>query len=211
MTLVEVLLVLAIVAILTLMYLVSLPKQHIRAPGIQCINNLKQAGLATRVWEGDHNDKYPPQESATNGGSREFTTGPNVWRSFQVMSNELSTPKVVICPADADRIDATNFTFFNNSNVSFFYGVDANETNPAALLVGDRNLTNDLPLKNAVMELTTNQFPRWTKGLHETYGNIGLSDGSVQRVSNSGLRNATINSGLATNRLQMPILGPRGL
>jgi hypothetical protein len=58
------------------------------------------------------------------------------------------------------------------------------------------------------MELTTNQSPRWTKELHKTYGNIGLSDGSVQQVYATNLQALLEHSGLATNRLQMPVLGP---
>src|SRR5438046_1561788 len=60
-----------------------------RAQRIQCVNNLKQTGLATRVWEGDNGGKYPWSIPGTNGGTMEFLTGPNVWRHFQVMSNEL--------------------------------------------------------------------------------------------------------------------------
>ena len=198
-------------AILALMFLLaSLPRHtYSHAPGVQCVNNLKQCGLATRVWEGDNNDKYPPQVSVTNGGSMELTTGPNAWRTFQVMSNELSTPKVVICPEDSIRFAATNFTFFNNSNVSFFFGVDA-KRNQSRLLssLAIAISPTTCSLKNAVMELTTNQSPRWTKTLHETYGNIGLSDGSVQRAYATNLQSLLVNSGLATNRLQMPILGP---
>jgi hypothetical protein len=208
-TLIEVLMV---IAALILLAAALLSQMMYKAPvmRISCVNNVKQIGLACRVWEGDNNDKYPPQVSATNGGSMEYITGPNVWHHFQVMSNELSTPKVVFCPAESDRnrFLATNFVSFCNSNVSFFFGVDAIETIPGAFLVGDRNLTNGMPLKNAVMELTTNQSPRWTRALHQTYGNIGLADGSVQQVYNTNLQALIEHSGVATNRLQMPILNP---
>ena len=53
------------------------------AERIQCVNNLKQVGLAIRVWAGDNNEKYPT--------------------SLIVMSNELSTTKVLICPSDKAR------------------------------------------------------------------------------------------------------------
>lgn len=92
MTLLEVLVVLLVVVFLvTVFVLPTLNPGPQRAPRIQCVNNLKQIGLATRVWEGDNNDRYPPQVPGTNGGSMDFMTGPNVWRTFQVMSNELST------------------------------------------------------------------------------------------------------------------------
>jgi len=147
MTLLEVLAVLAAISILLAMYLSTLPRRPYMR--IQCVNNLKQVALATRVWGVDNNDKYPTAVPATNGGAMEYITGPNAWRIYQVMSNELSTPKVVICPDETDhsRFTATNFTYFNNSNISFFIGVDANEATPQAILSGDRNPTNGMPLK----------------------------------------------------------------
>jgi hypothetical protein len=210
MTLVEVLGVMAAVAILLALYLASLPKQwHHGSPGIQCVNNLKQIGLATRVWEGDNNDKYPTAVSVTNGGAMEFTTGPNAWKNYQVMSNELSTTKVLLCPVDRDRFLATNFTHLNNSNLSFFVGVDANETVTNAILSGDRNITNGMPLKNALLELTTNRLSGWNSELHGSRGNLVLADCSVRpNISSVGLQNAVANSGFATNRLQIPILAP---
>jgi competence protein ComGC len=209
MTLLEILVVCAVLAVLAA---VLLPEMLRPAKGypyrIQCVNNLKQVAIACRVWEGDNNDKYPPMVSATNGGSMEYTTGLNVFRHFQVMSNELSTPKVIICPQDSARILAADFTWLNNSNISFFFGIEASETNPAALLSGDRNITNGTVIKNAMLDLTTNRPSGWTSEIHKGVGNIALSDGSVQQVSIIGLRHTVANTGFATNRLQMPVLTP---
>jgi type II secretory pathway pseudopilin PulG len=208
-TLLEILVVCAVLGILAVMVLPQMlrPQQMARAPRIQCVNNLKQVGLAARVWEGDHGDKYPMFESVTNGGSMEFITGTNAWCHFQVMSNELSTPKVLICPAD-DRTLATNFTWLNNSNLSFFVGIDATETNPAAMLSGDRNITNGTPTKDGLLELTAAKPAAWTSTIHKNVGNIGLADGSIQQVSIAGLQTTVANTGFATNRLQMPVLTP---
>jgi prepilin-type processing-associated H-X9-DG protein len=202
-TLIEIFVILAVIAALAAVLIPALHVAKVRAQRITCDGNLKGVGLAYRVWEGDHTNLYPMQVSSTNGGTMEFITGTNAWRHFQVMSNELSTPKVLICPAD-DRSSATNFGCLNNSNLSYFVGIDANETNPQLILSGDRNITNGTLVKNGVLDLTTNKAAGWTAELHNGVGNIGLADGSVQQVNILGLRNTVAYTGLATNRLQMP-------
>jgi prepilin-type N-terminal cleavage/methylation domain-containing protein len=210
MTLLEILVVCAVLAILAVILLPTIMPvpHHYGYAGPQCVNNLKQTALACRVWEGDNNDKFPPFVSVTNGGSMEYVNTPNVWRHFQVMSNELSTPKVLVCPQDTARFVATNFTFMNNSNISFFFGVDASDSNPNMILSGDRNITNGTPVKNAMLNLTTNRPAGWTSEIHNKVGNLALADGSIQQVSISGLRMTVTNTGFATNRLQMPVLRP---
>ena len=140
MTLFEVLVVVAIVMILVAILLPILGRSHRRYPSgrIQCINNLKQVGLAFRIWEGDNGDRYPMAVSITNGGAMEPVAGGNVAAVFQVMSNELSTPKILSCPEDGHRLIATNFTTdLTNRKISYFVGIDAMETNVQMFLSGD--------------------------------------------------------------------------
>jgi prepilin-type processing-associated H-X9-DG protein len=210
MTLVEVIVVMAVVMVLIAMLLPALSRPHATNCYISCVNNLKQVGLCCRIWEGDHGDKYPWAVSQTNGGTMEFTSGPNAFRHFQVMSNELSTPKTVMCPAetDKDRLVATNFQNFNNSNISFFVGIQAVETNPMMILAGDHNITNGISIRNGLLDLTTNSLARWTSEVHKNVSNVALADGSVQMLTIAGLRATIANTGLSTNWLQMPVLAP---
>jgi prepilin-type processing-associated H-X9-DG protein len=173
---------------------------------INCISNLKQIGLAFRLWEGDHNDKYPMQISVTNGGAMELVRAGNVAACFQVMSNELSTPKILLCPADTRRIWATNFSAdFDNSHISYFVGLDADETKPQMFLSGDDNFAiGGVPVKSGVLQLLTNAPVTWTKTRHKFVGNIGMADGHVEQITVSGLTNALIQTGVATNRLLIP-------
>ena len=46
--------------------------------------------------------------STANGGTMELVNGRNVWINFLVMSNELTTPKLLYCPADVNGFSATN-------------------------------------------------------------------------------------------------------
>src|SRR4026208_106088 len=74
-----------------------------RVKRINCTCNLKQVGLSYKQWALDNQDRYPMQVSVTNGGTMEFVNSGVVWVHFRVLSNELSTPKVLSCPADEGR------------------------------------------------------------------------------------------------------------
>ena len=173
---------------------------------IQCVNNLKQIGLAFRIWEGDNGDKFPMQVPAKKGGAMEPAARGNVAPIFQVMSNELSTPKILVCPADADRFAAKNFTSgFDNSHVSYFAGLDAADDKPTMFLAGDDNFAMDGdPVKSDLLLLATNAPVSWTAARHINHGNIGLADGSVWTTDDKQLVQKLIDTGVATNRLALP-------
>ena len=79
----------------------------------------------------------------------------NAARIFQIMSNELSTPKILVCPADFKRQPALDFQSLQPANVSYrvYSGTNVNETNPQEVLAV-------CPIHN----------------------NVLLSDGSVQKM-----------------------------
>lgn len=207
MTLIELLTILAVIALFVALLASAVGRAKAKSIRMCCVNDLKQVGIAFRTWAYDHNNEYPMAVSETNGGSMDFTAGPNVFRHFQVMSNEVSTPKILLCPTEWDgpHTYATNgWSSFSNSNLSYFIGVDARETNAMMLLSGDRNITDGTALKNGLLELTTNNPASWTREMHKKIGNVLLVDGSVQQDNSAWLQTNIANSGVATNRLQMP-------
>lgn len=203
-TLIEVLVIITTIAILAGLLLPALSTggSHMR---IKCVSNLKQVGVSYRLWASENGDKFPMQIRMTNGKVVEpaFTQTPAT--IFQVMSNQLADPKILVCPQDTNHWPATNFSSkLKNFQVSYFVGLDADEKLPARFLSGDRNLTNGTRLRQGVLELTTNQPAGWTGEIHKDHGNIGFADGSVQQLNNARLQKAVQDTGLATNRLAMP-------
>jgi prepilin-type N-terminal cleavage/methylation domain-containing protein len=219
-TLMELLVVIVVLAIL-LATIDFGPSQNVkgRAQRLNCVNNLHHIGIAYNVWAEDNDGKYPMQVSTTNGGSMELVAkGENVWINFLVMSNELSTPKVLYCTADADRVCATNFSSDLKGKISYFVGLDASTNRPQAFLSGDDNFAiNNTPVKSGLLELSTNTFITWSSGRHVSpnshfwtasrdrfIGNIGMADGSIQGLSALRLQQSLQQTGLATNRLAIP-------
>lgn len=205
-TITEVLVTVVAVCLLALVALAQSEDSQARSQRIRCVNNLKQIGLSYRVWAGGHNDKYPMQVSTTNGGTMGLANGRNAWIIFFVMSKELNTPQILICPQDTKRTPATNFSRgFNNDNVSYFVGLDANLDHPQMFLSGDDNFAvGGASVKSGLLRLWTNTPITWTAARHQFVGNIGLADGSVQQLTTKGLQQALQQTGVATNRLAIP-------
>jgi type II secretory pathway pseudopilin PulG len=65
------------------MLIPALAKAKDKAQRINCVNNLRQIGLAARMYANDHEEVFP--------------------KDFQAMQQELNSPKILFCPADPDK------------------------------------------------------------------------------------------------------------
>ena len=203
MTLFEVAVVIATLLIVAALFLPRLAETR----RIDCVNNLRQVGIAFRVWAGDNNDEYPMGISVTNGGAMELVATGNVLQCFLVMSNELSTPRILVCPEDIARVRANYFSdFVSNSNLSYFAGVDTtNDVDSRRFLSGDGNFEiSGVSVKPGLLSLWTNTPVAWTAARHSHHGNLSFADGSVLETGDKLLTQKLEETDLATNRLAIP-------
>ena len=194
-TLIELLCVIAIIGILAALLLPALSQAKARARRIQCVSQLREAGLAFHAFAHDHNGRFPMQTSTNAGGSFEYVQSASQltgefyfnFKHFETLAAELTTPKVLLCPAD-DRQAATTFAVLKNENLSYFVGVTADFSRPNSILAGDRNITNDWLAPTSMLQLGANYYLRWTYELHRFKGNLLLADGHVEELNSLNLR-----------------------
>lgn len=195
-TLIELLTVIAIIGILAALLLPVYNKSEERAKTVWCGNNLTQVGVAFHAFSNDHGGKFPMTVSTNDGGSLEdvqngFAIGQGhyfytAYRNFQALSGELVKPELLHCPADVERITATNFPSFQNTNLSYFIGINATFDKPESVLAGDRNLAicNQCQPPGTIMKIGLTYPFEWYPTLrnnpvHNNQGNFLYSDGHV--------------------------------
>ena len=79
----------------------ALAKAKEKAQAITCVNNIKQLGLAARVWAINNGNMTPPD--------------------ILCMTNEMSTPKILFCPSDTARQAAKDWASYTSANCSYEY------------------------------------------------------------------------------------------
>jgi hypothetical protein len=114
----------------------AMEKAKAEAEQVMCVNNLKQLGLAARIWANDNGDVYPAEVLS--------------------MTNEMGSPKILACPGDKSHPAAKDWPYCSPANISYEY------------------LAPSAP---------DGAEPTRVLFLCRIHGNVGLCDGSVQRIN----------------------------
>ena len=128
--------------VLAAMLLPALVGSKSEAPSSHCEKNMEQIGLGFQMWATYHDGSFPFNVSTNQGGTLELCRpgsdgfDRNAVFHFQVLSNELSTPKILVCPADRKKHPARNFESLQAQNVSYQLcsGTNVCEANPSVVL-----------------------------------------------------------------------------
>jgi prepilin-type N-terminal cleavage/methylation domain-containing protein/prepilin-type processing-associated H-X9-DG protein len=207
-TLIELLCVIAIIGILAGLLLPALARAKERARRVECISQLRQVGVAFHGFAHDHQGKFPMQFSwetlaliESSQQNKPALESNSAARYFQALAADLSTPKLVHCPADTRSI-ALSFPSLTETNLSYFVALNADYSRPNSLLAGDRNLTNDWVAMAPVVDFGPTNYLRWTHELHRFKGNLLFADGHVEQANNVALR--PLNQSQPTAHLNLP-------
>ena len=127
-TLIELLIVIAIIGILASLLLPALGQARKSAMATQCVSNSKQIALAMTAYTGDNDDYYPTYGDKISWDDQIADYAGLNWSSDQKnmasLQNASSTPKLLLCPLDTEA--PANDAMYRRSYAVNDYQVDSN-------------------------------------------------------------------------------------
>ncbi len=165
-TLIEVLVVVAIIALLVSILLPALNRARDQGKSTQCLNNLRQIGTTMAYYATDSKDYIPP---FTYPITFRFKNNANTYPDpywFQVLPWKYlaNQYKVVTCPADnldqARRIGRTGFPELNGGSPQITYSYAMNDTIPTAKNETYRQMAAQGLLRDSTVRYTPTFLPR---------------------------------------------------
>jgi hypothetical protein len=200
--------VLAIVVVLCLIpgFLVGLTGFKAKPARVKCVNNLKNLAVAYRIFETDHDDHFPFEIAASNGGTFELSN--NIVGQFLALSNEIATPLILNCPTRTLRQPPSRDWYtLSRTNISYYIALTARPGVTNSILTGDAGFSVDGILSaNQLVPITRGNRVAYPRQFHEEAdaANIAMSDGSVHQFPANGFARWQRISPVATNLFLVP-------
>lgn len=181
-SLIELMVVIAIICILASMMLPVFSKAIEKAKRTACINNLKQMGLGGHMSANDNNDKFP---SVPGGNSTNMVwNGTNYLHYARMLKSDTLNPRMLYCPsADTFNPGGTNCMYSLGVTgvvaYSSYYFRGSKQGSPGRAQRGaSRVLISDYETKEPF------QVGEWYAQSHKTGKNVLRADGSAGFIRN---------------------------
>lgn len=213
---IELLVVVVVMIIFVAVLAPVLSNAKAKAMRIRCVGHLKNVGLAHRIFATDNGELFPWERLLADETNRfnfpdltGLSAGDQVVRIYLSLSNELSTPKIIACPADVRKV-VDDWRKVTTNSISYFVGLSAREGMWQTFMAGDRNLVLDGKELSGRVELKSGPSVAWDKNVHRFQGAVTFGDGSVSELRSGkglslrSLTEALANTGVETNVLLIP-------
>ncbi len=112
-TLIELLVVMTIISILASMLLPSLGRAKDKAYAIECVNNVRQLGLAMQMYADDSNDHLPTAHGLVPWSG----TAPEPW--LHVLLSYYSNTNILACPSLSRKYNHSSFNYFMGAHAAY--------------------------------------------------------------------------------------------